>query len=437
MAAMADRPCMTQISRTHRSRTAVVSQTADPQTEGPLYDVAVVGAGAVGLATALALARDGVRTALVGRHAPVADGRTVALLDGSVRLLRALGAWEALEPQAAPLAEMHLIDDTGSLFRPPPPARFVAREIGLDAFGWNVESARLVETLRARARAVPDLTLVEHDAAGRTVEADRTVLALADDGTSGGGQRAARQVAARLVVAADGGASPLREAAGSRRPALDLPAEGPDHDPGPCPRPPRGLDRVPHPRGALHPGAAAGRAPLEPGLGLGRGAGGGLERPRRRGARRGDRAAGAVDAGCDADRRAAGLVPMRGLSVPRPVGPRLALVGEAAHVFPPIGAQGLNLGLRDAAALRDAVAEGMRDPGSEAVLAGFARGRALDARLRTGAVDTLNRSLLTAFLPSDLARGAGLLALDHRPLAPPGDARGVTPRLGTPTLMRG
>ncbi|BCM84114.1 UbiH/UbiF family hydroxylase [Methylobacterium indicum] len=404
-----------------------MSQTADPQTEGPLYDVAVVGAGAVGLATALALARDGVRTALVGRHAPVADGRTVALLDGSVRLLRALGAWEALEPQAAPLAEMHLIDDTGSLFRPPP-ARFVAREIGLDAFGWNVESARLVETLRARARAVPELVPVEHDSAGCTVAADRAVLAL-----EGGGH-----VAARLVVAADGGASPLREAAGlaarrwtyPQKALTTILAHARDHREvstefhtreGP-------FTLVPLPggrRSSLVWVSAEARA---------------------------ERLAALDDAALAAaiERQAQsmlgamridgprGLVPMRGLSVPRPVGPRLALVGEAAHVFPPIGAQGLNLGLRDAAALRDAVAEGARDPGSEAVLAGFARGRALDARLRTGAVDTLNRSLLTAFLPSDLARGAGLLALSTiAPLRRLVMREGVTPRLGTPTLMRG
>ncbi|WP_279356008.1 UbiH/UbiF family hydroxylase [Methylobacterium indicum] len=404
-----------------------MSQTADPQTEGPLYDVAVVGAGAVGLATALALARDGVRTALVGRHAPVADGRTVALLDGSVRLLRALGAWEALEPQAAPLSEMHLIDDTGSLFRPPP-ARFVAREIGLDAFGWNVESARLVETLRTRARAVPELALVEHDSAGCTVAADRAVLAL-----EGGGH-----VAARLVVAADGGGSPLREAAGlsarrwtyPQKALTTILAHARDHREvstefhtreGP-------FTLVPLPggrRSSLVWVSAEARA---------------------------ERLAALDDAALAAaiERQAQsmlgamridgprGLVPMRGLSVPRPVGPRLALVGEAAHVFPPIGAQGLNLGLRDAAALRDAVAEGARDPGSEAVLAGFARGRALDARLRTGAVDTLNRSLLTAFLPSDLARGAGLLALSTiAPLRRLVMREGVTPRLGTPTLMRG
>ncbi|MEE8631501.1 MULTISPECIES: UbiH/UbiF family hydroxylase [Methylobacterium] len=404
-----------------------MSQTADPQTEGPLYDVAVVGAGAVGLATALALARDGVRTALVGRHAPVADGRTVALLDGSVRLLRALGAWEALEPQAAPLAEMHLIDDTGSLFRPPP-ARFVAREIGLDAFGWNVESARLVETLRARARAVPDLTLVEHDAAGRTVEADRTVLAL-----DGGGR-----VAARLVVAADGGGSPLREAAGlaarrwtyPQKALTTILAHAREHREvstefhtreGP-------FTLVPLPggrRSSLVWVSAEARAEALSTLDDAALAAA-IER-------QAQSMLGAMR--IDGPR---GLVPMRGLSVPRPVGPRLALVGEAAHVFPPIGAQGLNLGLRDAAALRDAVAEGMRDPGSEAVLAGFARGRALDARLRTGAVDTLNRSLLTAFLPSDLARGAGLLALSTiAPLRRLVMREGVTPRLGTPTLMRG
>ena len=109
-----------------------------------------------------------------------------------------------------------------------------------------------------------------------------------------------------------------------------------------------------------------------------------------------------------------GFVPMRGLSVASPVGPRIVLIGEAAHAFPPIGAQGLNLGLRDAAALRDSIlaatADG-RDPGSREALSGFARSRALDARLRTAAVDTLNRSLLSSLIPVDALRGLGLLAM--------------------------
>ncbi|MGU3541251.1 FAD-dependent monooxygenase, partial [Methylobacterium sp. A54F] len=97
-----------------------------------------------------------------------------------------------------------------------------------------------------------------------------------------------------------------------------------------------------------------------------------------------------------------GPVPMRGLSVASPVGHRLAPIGEAAHVFPPIGAQGLNLGLRDAAALRDVVAEAARhgrDPGGRGTLSGSARSRRTDAMLRTAAVDLLNRSLLTGLLP--------------------------------------
>ncbi|RZK77397.1 MAG: FAD-binding protein, partial [Methylobacterium sp.] len=131
-----------------------------PPRQDRTFAVAVVGAGAAGLAAALALARDGVPTALVGRHAPVADGRTVALLDGSVRFLAALKAWGGIAPQAGPLATLQIIDDTGSLFRPPP-ARFQAGEIGLEAFGWNVESRLLVESLRRQARALENLTLFE------------------------------------------------------------------------------------------------------------------------------------------------------------------------------------------------------------------------------------------------------------------------------------
>jgi 2-octaprenyl-6-methoxyphenol hydroxylase len=107
-----------------------------------------------------------------------------------------------------------------------------------------------------------------------------------------------------------------------------------------------------------------------------------------------------------------GRVPMGGLSVDRFSAARMALIGEAAHVFPPIGAQGLNLGLRDVAALRDAVA-GADDPGADAALAAYDRSRQADVRLRTGAVDALNRTLLIDLLPADLMRGAGLLALSR------------------------
>ncbi|GJD98689.1 FAD-dependent oxidoreductase [Methylobacterium isbiliense] len=398
--------------------------------DDPVFDVAVVGAGAAGLAAALALARDGLRVALVGRHAPVADGRTVALLDGSVRLLTALGAWEAVAPAAAPLAELHLIDDTGSLFRPPP-ARFVAAEIGLDAFGWNVESARLVEALRACARACPGLSLIERDGAGGHVPGETA----ADLPLEGGGT-----LAARLIVAADGARSPLREAAGLPVRRWNYPQAALTtilshaclhRDVSTEFHTRRGpFTLVPLPGGrrsslvwVTGEGEAARLAALDDAT---------LARAVERQAQ-----AMLGRMAIDGPR---GMVPMRGLLASPPVGPRLALIGEAAHVFPPIGAQGLNLGLRDAAALRDTVVEAVRagrDPGSAAALSGFARGRGLDARLRTGAVDALNRSLLSGLLPVDALRGAGLLALSTiAPLRRAVMREGILPRLGTPSLMR-
>jgi 2-octaprenyl-6-methoxyphenol hydroxylase len=136
-----------------------------------------------------------------------------------------------------------------------------------------------------------------------------------------------------------------------------------------------------------------------------------------------------------------GLVPMSGLSVNRYWSRNLALVGEAAHVFPPIGAQGLNLGFRDVASLRDAVVDGGDEghsPGSDETLARYQRGRDLDVRLRTAAVDGLNRTLLTGMIPTDFLRGAGLLALSNiGPLRRIVMREGVLPRIGVPRLMQG
>jgi 2-octaprenyl-6-methoxyphenol hydroxylase len=116
-------------------------------------------------------------------------------------------------------------------------------------------------------------------------------------------------------------------------------------------------------------------------------------------------------------------------------------VGEAAHVFPPIGAQGLNLGLRDVAALRDAVVDARdagADPGGDTALTAYQRGRDLDVRLRTAAVDGLNRTLLSGLLPADFLRGAGLLALSGiGPLRRAVMREGVLPRIGAPRLMSG
>ena len=87
---------------------------------------------------------------------------------------------------------------------------------------------------------------------------------------------------------------------------------------------------------------------------------------------------------------------------------RVALVGEAAHVFPPIGAQGLNLGIRDVRDLVAIVSENRLDPGTERALSAYDRKRRPDVLARAGAVNLLNLSLLSDMLPAQLARSAGL-----------------------------
>ena len=131
-----------------------------------------------------------------------------------------------------------------------------------------------------------------------------------------------------------------------------------------------------------------------------------------------------------------GVFPMVRQVVPRLTGPRLALIGDAAHAFPPIGAQGLNLGLRDVEALVQAVVEARaegRDIGGSAALATYERARRADILTRTGVVDGLNRALLARFAPLDFARGAGLATLGALgPLRRFVMREGVAPRFSAP-----
>jgi 2-octaprenyl-6-methoxyphenol hydroxylase len=391
-------------------------------------EIAVVGAGAAGLSAALAFARDGFRTVLVGQPAAVRDGRTVALLAGSVRLLEALGVWPEVMPDAAPLETMRLVDDTGSLFRPPPVA-FRSSEIGLPAFGWNVENAALIEHLQTAASRAGNLAHVPSPALSFEPTASGARLTLADGST----------IDAALVVATDGRRSVLREAAGIRTRSWSYPQQALTtilaHD-----RSHRDTSTEFHTRRGPFtlvplPGKRSSlvwvTAPEEAG---------------RLGAMSDELLALAVEKQAqsilgrmriDGPR---GIVPMTGLSVEQFTASGLALVGEAAHVFPPIGAQGLNLGFRDVAALRDAIVDARSTghaPGSERVLSAYRRGRALDVVLRTNAVDSLNRTLLSGLLPVDLVRGAGLLLLaNFGPLRRAAMREGIGPSLGLPRLMR-
>ena len=119
---------------------------------------------------------------------------------------------------------------------------------------------------------------------------------------------------------------------------------------------------------------------------------------------------------------------------------RVMLAGESAHVLPPIGAQGLNLSLRDVGALADCLADAAArgdDPGSEPVLESYRSARALDTTTRMNAVDALNRSLLSDIFPVQLARSIGLHAVHALgPLRRQIINAGLNPPGPLPRLMR-
>jgi 2-octaprenyl-6-methoxyphenol hydroxylase len=369
--------------------------------------VVVIGAGPAGLAAALALKRVGVAATVVAPQATLderaRDTRTFAALGGSVELLRRLGALDALAVDIAPLRAIRLIDARGGLVRAPE-VLFEATEAGLDVFGYNIPQARLGAVLTELAIAA-GIPWIEQTVAGLRIDDDHIAVTTAAGDT----------LTAQLVAAADGRASRARDDAGIATTAWQYPQaavacvfthrRGHDDVSTEFHGPNGPLTTVPLPTGPEGPRsslvwvespetAQALVALSEPDF-------------RAELARHLQGLLGAVVA---TGPRAA--FPLSGLEVATMAKGRVALIGEAGHVLPPIGAQGLNLGLRDAAMLADCLADfGRDDPGCQTVIAEYARRRARDVWTRTRAVDLLNRSLLTTLIPLDAARGLALHAL--------------------------
>src|SRR4051794_789827 len=165
-------------------------------------EVAVVGGGPAGLTAAIALASAGVETVLIAK-APPSDNRTTALLSGSVAALEALAVWPLCTAHAAPLTAIRIIDDTSRLLRAPE-VMFEAAEIGLEAFGHNIENRHLVAALDRRAAQLGGLRHIGAAVTALTPADERITIQL-NDGDS---------LNARLVVGADGRKSLCRQAAG-------------------------------------------------------------------------------------------------------------------------------------------------------------------------------------------------------------------------------
>jgi 2-octaprenyl-6-methoxyphenol hydroxylase len=389
----------------------------------------VVGAGPAGLTAAIELASSGVETAVIAKGATVPDHRTTALLHGSVNALRALGAWERCRTHAAALKSITIVDDTSRLIRAPE-VRFAASEIGLEAFGYNIENHFLAVALEARARELASLIWIEGEA--ETLElADHSVTARLNTGAA---------VTARLAVGADGQRSLCRAAAGIASERRSYPQTALTFNL--C------HSRSHHDNSTeLH--TETGPFTLVPLPGL-RSSLVFVVRPDEATAISG---LSETTMALEIERRAHSILGKVELEPGRGVFPlavetstcfaarRVALVGEAAHLMPPIGAQGLNLGLRDAATLAELVVAAHRaggDIGAHDLTERYDRTRRADIMSRTLAVDLLNRSLLSDFLPMQAARGLGLFLMRRiAPLRRAAMREGVKPLASQPRLMRG
>lgn len=371
-------------------------------------DILVSGGGVAGLTAAAAFGSAGFRVLCVDPLAPVteaaaegADLRTTAFLQPARRLLEQAGLWETIAPHAAELQVMRIVDAGGPTPEPRLVRDFAASEISDQPFGWNFPNWLLRRELVARLAALPNVTFRPGIGTASVLTRDSAALAGLSDGS---------RIEARLLVAADGRDSPVRAALGiparTFRYGQKALAFAVTH-----PRPHDNISTevhrtggpftlVPLPDRDGHPSSAVVWMTEGPDA-----------------LRLATLAVPEFEAEMTA--RSAGLYGQLSLVTRRSVWPilsrladrftgeRTALIAEAAHVVPPIGAQGLNMSLADLACLLDLARAAPGRLGEQAMLDAYHRRRWPEAKARLAGIDLLNRaSMLGAPALRDLRAGA-------------------------------
>lgn len=356
-------------------------------------DILISGGGVAGLTAAAAFGSAGFKVICVDPEPPVtvmedagADLRTTAFLQPSVPVLEAAGLWSRLEPHAAPLQVMRIIDAGGPVAEPRIIKDFNAADISEQPFGWNLPNWLLRREMVARLAELPNVDFRPGTATERLMTRESEALVTLSDGS---------RISARLVVAADGRNSIMRQAAGiavkTMRYGQKALAFAVTH-----PIPHQNVSTEIHRSGGpftLVPLPDRDGTPCSAIVWMETGP----EVARLAALPVAEFEAAMNERSCHilgpltlVSRRS--VWPIINQVADRMSGERIALIAEAAHVVPPIGAQGLNMSLAD---LRELLSLCQADPanlGSAKMLDAYHSKRHLEVQARAKGIDALNRA---------------------------------------------
>lgn len=381
-------------------------------------EVLIIGGGIPGLTLAVLLGQAGLEVAIVDTEKLQVSGtdimasRTVALMDGSIRTIQKTGIWEAIKDKACPLKTMKLVDDSSKNLDVLE-VEFHASEIGLEAFGRNIPHSAIRAALVEKISALNNITLIAPARlASYRIEGMR-VHATLDTG---------KEIEAALIIGADGRNSVTREQAGIK---ADMRESGQSaitclisHTK------PHNFTSTEHHR----TGGPFTIVPMPDREGKHLSAIVWMERETDVQKFLALDKASFTQALQDRSRNSIGTITLESAPVSWPIitlkarnftAPRCAIVAEAAHVISPIGAQGLNLSLRDVAGLADVIIEAAlvgQDIGSTVTLDRYEKIRRFDINTRVYGVDAFNRIVGNNLSSLRGLRRLGLKTLQNSPL---------------------